>query len=249
MDRAMESNDPIELLFGGMDKLGPGSDADTLQVLRVLPQGARSVVVDAGCGAGRQTLTLARELGGVIHAVDVYQPFLTRLERRAKELGLADRIKTHCLDIAELPRVFPRVDLLWSEGAAYNIGFANALQTWATAVVPQGFAVVSELCWLRPQPPRAAQEFFAAGYPDMKSVAEITAVAEQAGYRVLSTHLVPPAAWTEGYYDVLGPRATKLFDHADASVRDFARETIREIEVFHESEGSYGYVFFILQRD
>ncbi|MEY9625714.1 hypothetical protein ABIA27_000749 [Sinorhizobium fredii] len=31
--------DPLELLFGGMGKLGPGSDAPTLQALRSLPKG------------------------------------------------------------------------------------------------------------------------------------------------------------------------------------------------------------------
>jgi hypothetical protein len=33
----MSTYDPIALLFGGMAKLGPGSDADTLHVLHLLP--------------------------------------------------------------------------------------------------------------------------------------------------------------------------------------------------------------------
>ena len=52
----------------------------------------------------------------------------------------------------------------------------------------------------------------------------------------------------EGYYDVLEPRAKALVDHPDASVRDFAVETIKEIEIFRRSEESYGYVFYVLQR-
>jgi hypothetical protein len=55
----MKSHDPIELLFGGMEKLGPGDDAHTLEVLRLLPKQDFRVVVDAGCGRGRQTLALA----------------------------------------------------------------------------------------------------------------------------------------------------------------------------------------------
>ena len=51
----------------------------------------------------------------------------------------------------------------------------------------------------------------------------------------------------EGYYDVLEPRAKSLVDHPDASVRDFAVETIKEIEIFRRSEDSYGYVFYVLQ--
>ena len=39
-----------------------------------------------------------------------------------------------------------------------------------------------------------------------------------------------------------------LSDHPDASVRAFAVETVKEIEIFHSSEESYGYVFYVLQR-
>ena len=92
------------------------------------------------------------------------------------------------------------------------------------------------------------REFFVSGYPDMQSVRQNLAVAENAGYRVLATYTLPKEAWIEGYYDVLEPRAKALIDHPDSSVRDFAVETIKEIEVFESSEGSYGYVFYVLQR-
>jgi hypothetical protein len=55
----MNDSDPITLLFGGMEKLSPGSNADTLHVLHLLPKQAFRVVVDAGSGTGRQTLALA----------------------------------------------------------------------------------------------------------------------------------------------------------------------------------------------
>lgn len=244
----MSSTNPIDVLFGEMEKLGPGDDAATLHVLRTLPHHPRGVIVDAGCGTGRQTLVLARQLEGVIQAVDSHQPFLETLKRRAACAGLADRIETHGVDMRDIPRRFPRIDLLWSEGAAYNIGFADALASWAGALVPGGLAVVSELCWLRQDPPREAREFFQSGYPGMTTVAQNTAVAEKAGYRVLGTHLLPGDAWVRGYYDVLEPRAQTLLAHADDAVRDIARGTIQEIDVFRMSEGSYGYVFFVLER-
>ena len=85
----MKTPNPIDVLFADMDKLAPGDDNLTLYVLRSLPQHFFEVVVDAGCGAGRQTLVLASELKTLIHAVDSYQPFLDRLKQRAKEKGLA----------------------------------------------------------------------------------------------------------------------------------------------------------------
>jgi SAM-dependent methyltransferase len=147
----MKTPNPVDVLFADMDKLGPGDDNLTLYVLRSLPQHSFAVVVDAGCGAGRQTLVLASELKTFVHAVDCYQPFLDRFKHRAKKKGIAQLVCTHCMDMRDIPSVFPKIDLLWAEGAAYNIGFANALATWSKVIRPDGFAVVSELCWLRVQ--------------------------------------------------------------------------------------------------
>jgi trans-aconitate methyltransferase len=242
----MTASDPIDLVFGGMEKLGPGSNVDTLHVLRRLPAQQFRLVVDVGCGTGRQTLVLARELGTVIHAVDSHEPFLNDLVRRAQGAGLGDLVRAHCMDMTDLGRVFRGVDLLWSEGAAYNIGFPQALAAWASVLTSHGIAVVSELSWLTDRAPAIATDFFRSGYPDMRSVQHNVAVAERAGYTVLATHTLPRSAWADGYYDVLAPRASALLDHPDPSVRDLAVETLREIDVFHRSEDSYGYVFYVL---
>jgi cyclopropane fatty-acyl-phospholipid synthase-like methyltransferase len=248
MEDFVNTHNPIDLLFGGMEKLGPGGNAHTLRVLHLLPKQPFHVIVDAGCGAGRQTMVLAKELGTRVHAVDAYEPFLQDLTRRAKEARLEHLVQTHCMDMQDIPSAFPHIDLLWSEGAAYNIGFANALTIWASAINPGGFAVVSELSWLREQIPDAVRKFFLSGYPDMQSIQQNRAVAEDAGYRVLTTYTLPQEAWVEDYYALLEPRAEVLVDHPDSSVRDFAAETVKEIEIFRCSEGSYGYVFYVLQR-
>ena len=248
MEPAMNTHNPIDLLFGGMEKLGPGSNAHTLHVLHLLPQQRFHVIVDAGCGTGRQTMVLAKALGTPIHAVDAYEPFLHELRRRAKEARIEHLVRTYRMDMQDIPGVFHHIDLLWSEGAAYNIGFSNALTTWASAINQGGFAVVSELSWLREQVPNAVREFFLSGYPDMQSVQRNLTVAADAGYRVLTTYTLPKEAWIEGYYDVLTPRAATLLDHPDSSVRDVAVETVKEIEIFRYSEDNYGYVFYVLQR-
>jgi SAM-dependent methyltransferase len=176
----MSVSDPISLLFGGMEKLGPGDNAHTLRVLRLLPKRALRVIVDAGCGTGRQTLALAKELCTPVHAVDSSEPFLDDLVRRAGEAGIGRLVRPHCMDMKDIPQVFQNIDLLWSEGAAYNIGFANALAVWAAALAPGGFAVVSELSWLTDSLSEEVQEFFRSGYPDMHSVPDNLAVAERA---------------------------------------------------------------------
>jgi cyclopropane fatty-acyl-phospholipid synthase-like methyltransferase len=244
----VNSANPIDLLFRGMEKLGPGDNVHTAHVLRLLPKQQFDVIVDAGCGTGRQTMVLAKELDTLVHAVDSYEPFLNDLSQRAEAAGVEHRIQTHCMDMQDIPGVFQHIDLLWSEGAAYNIGFSNSLTRWASAISTGGFAVVSELSWLRDRVPSTVREFFLSSYPDMRSVPQNVAVAERAGYRVLTTHTLPDEAWVKGYYDVLEPRAKALLDHQDAGVRDFAAETVKEIEIFQSSENSYGYVFYVLRR-
>lgn len=152
------------------------------------------------------------------------------------------------MDMKDIPAAFPHIDLLWSEGAAYSIGFPNALTVWASAVNEGGFAAVSELSWLRGQVPDAVREFWSSEYPAMQSVPQNVAAAEHAGYRVLSTYTLPPDAWTEGYYDHLEPRAKALIAHPDSTVRNLAAGNLKEIEIFNSSEGSYGYVFYVLRR-
>ena len=245
----MNTLNPIDLLFAGMDKLSPGDDSLSLYVLRSLPEHRFEVVVDAGCGAGRQTFVLANELKTRIHAVDSYQPFLDRLRRRAKEKGLAQLVRTRCMDMKDIANVFPTIDLLWAEGAAYNIGFANALTTWAKAIRPNGFAVVSELCWLRDDKiPDGVKEFFRSRYPEMQSVEQNIQTAEEAGYQLFNTYTLPKETWVKNYYDILEPRAKSLLNQSDVAVRNCAVETLKEIETFKISEDSYGYVFYLLQR-
>ena len=245
----MSPADPFDLLFAGLEKLGPGDNAHTRRVLGLLPQRKFNVVVDAGCGTGRQTLVLAAELDTLIHAVDSRASFLNELSRRARAAGLEQRVQPHCMDMQDVPTVFHEIDLLWSEGAAYSIGFGNAFATWARAIVPRGFAIASELTWLKDSPSDVVREFFRAGYPDMQSIERNIATIQQGGYEVLTTHTLPPTAWTDGYYDILGPRAHEMLDHPDAEVRALAADTLKEIEIFQQSDASYGYVFYVAQRN
>lgn len=244
----MNEYDAIDLLFGGMEKLGPGGNAYTLDVLRGLSEKKFETIVDAGSGTGRQTITLARELGSVVHAVDSHWPFLDDLRSRAAEAGVGHLVVTRQMDMAEIPRVFRDIDLLWSEGAAYNIGFGNALRTWAPAMKPGGLIVVSEMTLLMEDAPGVVREYLDYVYPAIKTIERNLAESDSAGLRAVDTYTLPREAWVEDYYDILGPRAEKLIDHSDASVREMAVETLREIDVFKSSGDSYGYVFYIFER-
>ncbi len=82
----------------------------------------------------------------------------------------------------------------------------------------------------------------------MQSVQQNIATAEEAGYKLFNTYTLPKEAWVKDYYEILEPRARSLVNHSDVAVRDFAVETLKEIEIFKIAEDSYGYVFYLLQR-
>lgn len=238
----------IVLMYGGLEKLGPGDDGTTRDVLSLLPRRDFELVLDVGCGSGRQTLVLARELDCLIHALDTHESFLAHLEERARDAGLRNRLQTHCVDMADVPNRFQNVDLIWAEGSAYSIGFDCALKTWKQALAKTGFLVVSELVWLTDSPPPRAKKFFESEYPAMRTVEEIVTLAEDAGYEVIKTHDVPHESWNEGYYDVLKPRAGGLLGHEDSQVREFAAAMLEEIAVYETKGESYGYVFLVLKN-
>lgn len=233
-----------------MEKLGPGSNLDTMQALALIPHHDFSMIVDAGSGTGRQTLVLAHALQTPVHAIDNSEHHLGTLTRYATELGMEPLIRTHCMDMAEIPARFPAIDLLWSECAAYHIGFPHALKTWFPAISPGGYAVVSELSWLREAGdiPSSVREYFRSGYPDMRTVSQNLDIAHDVGFEVLDRHVLSRAAWLDGYYDKLEPLASSLLEHSEEAVRTFAQETLNSIRIFHLAEGNYGYVFYIMKK-
>jgi SAM-dependent methyltransferase len=243
----MSDVDPIELIYGGLDQLGPGSDADTRLMLERLPGPVEGEIVDAGCGTGRQTLVLAQRLRRTVHALDNHAPFLKEVERRAAAAGLGEYVRTHCMDMTDIPARFRNVGLLWSEGAAYSIGFDRALTLWRTALRPEGMIVASEITWLESPAPAEVRAFWDRNYPAMRDDAGNRAAAERAGFSVAGTHVLPRSAWMD-YYGPLEVRLKGLLEHDDADVRALAAENLEEIEIFRRAGNSYSYVFYLLQK-
>ena len=139
------------------------------------------------------------------------------------------------------------LDLLWSEGAAYNLTFAGALEKWRRLLAPQGLAVISELTWFGHQRPAAAREFWEAGYPTMAAEQENVVTAEVAGYEVLGIHRLPSQAWWDNYYGPLLQRMATLRPDADGALQSVLSATEAEIDLFRDCSDAYGYSFYLLQ--
>ncbi|MCI0671461.1 MAG: class I SAM-dependent methyltransferase, partial [Myxococcaceae bacterium] len=199
------------MLHDGLPREGPGSDACTREALRRLgPLPPSPRVLDLGCGPGRQTLVLARALDAVITAVDQHAPFLRQLEASAAAEGLAHRVRTRCADFGALEEPAGSVDLVWSEGAIYNLGWEAGLSRWRPLLRPGGAMALTECTWLTDAPPAEAAAFFREAYPAMGTVASNCEVARRVGLTVVETFALPPAAWWDEYYRPLEARLEAL---------------------------------------
>jgi serine/threonine-protein kinase HipA len=235
-------------LFETLPRQGPGSDACTREALRRLPALPRSPrVLDLGCGSGRSTLVLADALRTEVIAVDNHRPFLEQLRTSAQERGLQDLIEIRCADMAAPGVPAGSIDLLWSEGAVYLLGFEAGLRLWRSLLKPNGCLAASECSWLVAEPPAEAAAFFRAGYPGMGGIAENIGRARGAGFDLIDHFTLPPAAWWDEYYTPLQERMARLAPAGDAELAAVIDETRREIELYRRHGPSYGYVFYLLR--
>jgi len=243
------SLDALFLIHADIPQAGPGSDAVTREALRRLgPLPPTPRVLDLGCGPGRQTLVLARELGVPITAVDSHAPFLAYLERAAAEQGLGHLVRTRLADFGALEDAPGSHDLIWSEGAIYILGWAEGLRRWRPLLRPGGFLAASEATWLTEERPAELVAFWREAYPSMGTIASNSEAARSAGYDVLDTIVLPASAWWE-YYRPLQARIESLRERArgDAELAATISETEREIALYARYGSFYGYVFYLMR--
>ncbi len=235
----------------GLPREGPGDEASTLRALRLvrdLP--AAPEILDVGCGPGAQTLVLAGATKGLVTAVDNHPPFLDVLRGRASRADLSKRVRAVDASMFELPFEDAAFDLIWSEGAIYQMGFDNGLRSWRRFLRPRGHIAVTEISWLKADPPRDLAEFWEAGYPGIRSVADNLAAVRAAGYGPVGHFVLPDSAWWDSYYtpilDKLPALREKYRDDQEAlAVLD--QEAI-EIDLFRKYSAYYGYVFYVMRR-
>lgn len=235
----------------GLPRQGPGCAASTLAALAMCRGLAeRPAVLDIGCGPGLQTLTLARTLSGPpIVALDLFREYLDQLRARAATDGVDGRIAAVVGDMTALPFSGPRFDLIWSEGAAYIMGFANAVEAWRTLLRPGGFLVASDLVWLVADPPADAVAMWAEEYPAMGDVETRIADIRRSGLTFLGQVPVPEAGWWDDYYTPLEAKLPALKDawRGAADALAIVAATKREIDTRRRFGASYGYALFAAQ--
>jgi SAM-dependent methyltransferase len=234
--------------FSHLVRQGPGSPEETIKALSFIENlGDKSRIADIGCGSGGQTMVLAQHTPGSITGIDLYPIFIDLFNRNAAKLNMQDRVKGIVGSMDNLPFREKELDLLWSEGAIYNIGFERGLHEWRKFLKPGAYAAVSEASWFTEERPAEIDDFWKAEYPEIDTIPNKVAQMQKAGYIPVATFILPEHCWTEHFYvPQVEVQSVFLEKNAGNEAADkFVANQRHEARLYYKYKDYYGYVFYI----
>jgi SAM-dependent methyltransferase len=202
-------------------------------------------IADIGCGTGASTILLARLLANArITAVDFLQTFLDILTQRAESAGVASRISPLACSMDDLPFADGELDIIWSEGAIYNIGFDKGVAGWKRYLKPGGLLVASEITWISVARATEIQDYWDREYPEIDTASAKIGILEKHGYSPIGYFVLPERCWLEEYYRPMQARFDDFLNRHGQSeeARAIVAAEQREIDLYerHRSQVSYG---------
>lgn len=237
--------------FSTMQRQGPGSPEVTLKALGFIDNlTGESRIADLGCGTGGQTMVLAEHASGHITGLDIFPGFIEILNRKARQASLQDKVKGIVGSMDALPFREEELDLIWSEGAIYNIGFERGLREWRKYLKPGGYIAVSESSWFTDERPAEINDFWVDAYPEMDTLPNQVAKIYKAGYLPVATFILPENCWTEHYF-VPKHAAQEVFlakYAGNKAAEEFSAYQAAEEKLYDKYKEFYGYVFFIAKK-
>lgn len=234
--------------FSNVERQGPGSPEITVKALSFIDNLTKdSRIADLGCGTGGQTMVLAQHTTGHIQGIDLFPRFIEKFNANALKLNLQDRVKGIVGSMDNLSFADEELDLIWSEGAIYNIGFERGLNEWLRYLKQGGYIAVTEASWFTAERPAEIENFWLDAYPDIDTIPNKVSQMQKAGYIPIATFVLPENCWTEHFY---APQAAIQEDYLKKYAGNKAAEELiaserYEVELYNKYKAYYGYVFYI----
>lgn len=234
------------------DRQGPGSETETrraIDLARLVPN-KQLAIADIGSGSGAASLALAKTVSGHVTAVDFAAPFLESLRERAASEGLSDRIEPVIGQMESLPFSNAQFDVIWSEGAIYNMGFAAGLRAWRRFLRPGGIIAVSELTWTTAQRPAEVASHWNSEYPEIATASAKLQLVEREGYEPLGVFILPRECWEEHYYEPLRSEFPAFLErHRNTeAARQIVKAEEAEMALYQDHGHWYSYAFYIARK-
>lgn len=240
-------------LHKNSERQGPGSENDTLKALGFInfPTNQKLRVADIGCGSGGQTITLAKTLNGQIIAVDLFPDFLDELNEKSRKLGLSDKIISLEKSMDDLPFIKGEFDLIWSEGAIYNIGFENGLKKWKDYLKEGGYLAVSELTWITSTRPKEIEEYWTNEYSEINTASNKIKLIEDNGYSLIGYFFLQPESWIENYWKPMELRFETFLkrNHNSELAKKVVKDNQTEIDMYSKYQDFFSYGFYIARKN
>ncbi len=234
------------------ERQGPGGDAETIRALELagLDRSRPLKIADIGCGTGASTILLAKALDADITAVDFLPEFLDELHARAGDHGVADRITTLNCSMDALPFDEGAFDVIWSEGAVYNMGFEAGISAWSRFLKPGGKLIVSEITWLSATRPTELQSHWETEYPEIDVASAKIGILERHGYSPEAYFVLPAHCWLDNYYRPMQRRFEAFLERHGASEEAVAivEAEQNEISLYEKYRDYYSYGVYVSRK-
>lgn len=234
------------------ERQGPGSSKETINALEFIEISKEDnlKIADIGCGSGGQTITLAENINGQITAVDLFPEFLNELNSKSEKLGIKEKIKTIEKSMEELSFANEELDIIWSEGAIYNIGFEKGIKKWKSYLKKGGYLAVSEITWITNSRPKDIEEYWNEEYPEIDTASNKIKILEENGYSPVGYFILSQNSWIENYYNPMEKRFSAFLEKHDNSemARNVVEEHKEEIRKYKKYKDYYSYGFYIAKK-
>ena len=234
------------------NRQGPGGDSETRKAMELAMLGASEPlkIADIGCGTGASTMLLARELNAQVTAVDFLPEFIDVLKTRAESEGLINKINPIVGSMDDLPFDDEEYDVIWSEGAIYNIGFKKGVGDWRRYLKPRGCLVVSEITWTTSERPLELQNYWESEYPEIGTASSKINILENSGYTPVAYFTLPEHCWINNYYRPIQNSFSEfLARNANSEdAKTIVEAEKKEISLYQEYKNYYSYGVYIAKR-
>ncbi len=234
--------------FSNIERQGPGSPEITIKALSFIDKlNDESLIADIGCGTGGQTIVLAQYVSGHITAIDLFPTFIDIFNKNAHNLNLQNRVKGTVGNMNNLSFNDNELDLIWCEGAIYNIGFERGLKEWHKFLKTGGYIAVSEASWFTEERPNEIFDFWNDAYPEIDTIPNKVAQMQKTGYIPVATFIIPENCWTKYFFDpqVAVQKAFLKKHEGNKTAEDFIGYMRYEEQMYNKYKDYYGYVFYI----
>ncbi|MFO7965236.1 MAG: class I SAM-dependent methyltransferase [Desulfobacterales bacterium] len=235
-----------------LKRQGPGGDIETQMAidLALIDKAAPLKIADLGCGTGASTMYLARSLNASITAVDFLSEFIEVLKRNAENEELGGKIKPMVCSMDDLRFSEGELDVIWSEGAVYNIGFEKGITYLRPFLKPGGLLVVSEITWTTHNRPSEIETYWMSEYPEIETASSKTSILEKSGYSPTAYFILPERCWLDNYYVPMQRTFSDFLDRHSHSEKahEIVEAEKKEIALYKKFKAYYSYGVYIARK-